>query len=172
MKPKTKLTLLPLVLVPVIVGLDQWTKTLVRKALPVGESIAPINFLGDFFRILHWKNTGAAFGIFQNANLILMILSSLIVVVLAVYYISMKENNTLIRIGLAMAMGGALGNLIDRVTQGYVTDFMSFGRFPIFNLGDSAVTVGVGLMVLALLLESRQKNPSDQTETAIKDENV
>ena len=172
MKPKTKLTLLPLLIVPVIVVLDQWTKTLVREALPVGESIAPLNFLGDFFRILHWKNTGAAFGIFQDANLILMVLSSLIVAVLTWYYFTMKENKPLIRVGLAMAMGGALGNLIDRVTQGFVTDFLSFGRFPIFNVGDSAVTVGVGLMVLALLLESHSKNPEVQVEAAIKDENA
>lgn len=171
MKPKTTLTLLPLVIVPVIVALDQWTKTLVREAIPVGESIAPFNFAGDFFRILHWKNTGAAFGIFQDANLILMILSSLIVVVLAGYYFTMKENNLLIRVGLAMAIGGALGNLIDRITQGYVTDFLSFGRFPIFNVGNSSVTVGVGLMVLALLLESHSKKPEVQVEPAIKDEN-
>ncbi|HSN94904.1 MAG TPA: signal peptidase II, partial [Anaerolineaceae bacterium] len=108
---------------------------------------------------------------FQDANLILMILSSLIVVVLTGYYFTMKDNNLLIRIGLAVAMGGALGNLVDRVTQGYVTDFLSFGRFPIFNVGDSAVTVGVGLMVLALLLESRHTKPVDEIETAIKDEN-
>ena len=159
MKRITKRLILLLPIVAVVIGLDQWTKMLVRKALPVGGSIAPLSFLGDFFQILHWKNTGAAFGIFQDANLILMVLSSLIVVVLLGYYFSMKENHLLIRIGLSLAIGGAFGNLIDRITRGYVTDFLSFGRFPIFNVGDSAVTVGVGLMVLALLLESNTKNP-------------
>ena len=172
MKQVSKRVLLLLPIATIVVGLDQWTKTLVRNAIPVGGSIAPIDFLGDFFQILHWKNTGAAFGIFQDANLILMVLSSLIVVALTWYYFSMKENNRLIRIGLSLAIGGALGNLIDRITQGYVTDFLSFGRFPIFNVGDSAVTVGVGLMVLALLFESRQMKPSDHAEIATKDENV
>lgn len=172
MKPVKKLVLLPLLIVPVIVILDQWTKNLVRLAIPVGESIAPVSFLGNFFQILHWKNTGAAFGFFQDANLILMILGSLIVVVLTIYYFSMKEVNLLIRIGLSLAIGGALGNLIDRVSQGYVTDFLSFGRFPIFNVGDSAVTVGVGLMVLALLLESNHKKPIAEDAAASKDENV
>lgn len=172
MKQVSKRVLLLLPIAAIVVGLDQWTKTLVRNAIPVGGSIAPIDFLGDFFQILHWKNTGAAFGLFQDANLILMFLSSLIVVALTWYYFSMKENNRLIRIGLSLAIGGAVGNLIDRVAQGYVTDFLSFGRFPIFNIGDSAVTVGVGLMVLALLLESKHRKPMAEDATETKDENV
>ena len=171
MKNISKRILLILPIVAIVIGLDQWTKFLVRKAIPAGESITPVSFLGDFFQILHWKNTGAAFGIFQNANLILMVLSSLIIVVLTWYYFSMKENNLLIRIGLTLAIGGAFGNLIDRITQGYVTDFLSFGRFPIFNIGDSAVTVGVGLMVLALLLESKGKNVAPEDAVASKDGN-
>ena len=171
MKPIAKRVLLILPIVAIVIGLDQWTKMLVRKAIPVGGSIAPLGFLGDFFQILHWKNTGAAFGIFQNANLILMVLGSLIVVVLTWYYFSMKENNLLIRIGLSLAIGGAFGNLIDRITRGYVTDFLSFGRFPIFNIGDSAVTVGVGLMVLALLLESKSKKIVPEDAMATKDGN-
>ncbi len=171
MKRIAQRLLLLLPIAAIVIGLDQWTKMLVREAIPVGGSIAPVSFMDDFFQILHWKNTGAAFGIFQNANLILMVLSSLIVVVLTWYYFSMKDNNLLIRIGLSLAIGGALGNLIDRITRGYVTDFLSFGRFPIFNVGDSAVTVGVGLMVLALLLESRGKNAALEESVAAKDEN-
>ena len=162
MRQSVKRLLLLLPIVAVVAVLDQWTKTLVKNAIPVGTSIVPSTFLGDFFQILHWKNTGAAFGIFQNANLILMILSMLIIIVLTWYYFSTKDNNLLIRIGLSLAIGGAVGNLIDRITQGYVTDFLSFGRFPIFNIGDSAVTVGVGLMVLALLLENEHRKQSDK----------
>lgn len=172
MKPFLRRAVFLIPIAAIVVILDQWTKTLVREALAVGEGIAPLAFLGDFFHILHWKNTGAAFGFFQNANLILMILGILIVIVLTSYYFTMKDNNLLIRIGMSMAIGGALGNLVDRVTQGYVTDFLSFGKFPIFNVGDSAVTVGVGLMVLALLLESQGKKPAEPSETAIKDENA
>lgn len=162
MKQSVKRLLFLLPIVAVVVFLDQWTKSLVKNAIPVGTSIVPNTFLGNFFQILHWKNTGAAFGIFQDANLILMILGILIIVVLTWYYFSTKDNNLLIRIGLSLAIGGAVGNLIDRIAQGYVTDFLSFGRFPIFNVGDSGVTVGVGLMVLALLLENEHRKQPDK----------
>jgi signal peptidase II len=172
MKQNSKRVVLLILIFAAVVALDQWTKTWVRNAIGIGESIAPISFLGDFFRLLHSKNTGAAFGILQNANLILMFLGFMIIGVLVWYYFSMKENNGLIRVGLALAIGGAFGNLVDRVTQGYVTDFLSFGRFPIFNVGDSAVTVGVGLMVLALLLESKHQKPVKKDEPETKDGNA
>ncbi len=172
MKRSLKWVLLLLPIVAIVVLLDQWTKSLVKSAIPVGASIVPPTFLGDFLQILHWKNTGAAFGIFQNANLILMILGILIIIVLTSYYFLMKDDNLLIRIGLSLAIGGAIGNLIDRVTQGYVTDFISLGHFPIFNVGDSAVTVGVGLMVLALLLETNHKKPLSEENTGSMDGNA
>lgn len=155
---KQKLRYLPLlILVAVfVVLLDQWTKSLVRQAIPVGNSIIPFKFIGPFFRILHWHNTGAAFGLFQDANLILMIAAVIIIITLIWYFLTLNGKNMLVRYGLALAVGGAFGNLIDRVKQGFVTDFISVGSFPIFNVGDSAVTVGVGLMILALLLDSRK----------------
>lgn len=172
MNKNSKKILLILPIVAVIVFFDQWTKTLVERTIPIGGSISPVKFLGDFLQILHWKNTGAAFGIFQNANLILMFLTSIIILVLSWYYFSMKESNLPIQIGLSLAIGGAIGNLIDRITQGYVTDFLSLGRFPIFNVGDSAVTVGVGIMVLALLFEAKHKKPSSEDATELKDEDA
>ncbi len=172
MNQNSKKILLILPIVAVIVFFDQWTKTLVERTIPIGGSISPVKFLGDFLQILHWKNTGAAFGIFQNANLILMFLTSIIILVLNWYYFSMKESNLPIQIGLSLAIGGAIGNLIDRITQGYVTDFLSLGRFPIFNVGDSAVTVGVGIMVLALLFEAKHKKPSSEDATELKDEDA
>ncbi len=81
-----------------------------------------------------------------------------------VYFKSLDEP-VLFRVSLSMMLGGAIGNIIDRVTQGFVTDFIAVGRFPVFNVADSAVTVGVGLMLLAIYLqEKKQKSDPEEAE--------
>ncbi|MGI6249781.1 MAG: signal peptidase II [Anaerolineaceae bacterium] len=143
-----------------VIGLDQWTKYLVQQNLQIGEFWAPFPAIGSFFRFLHWHNTGAAFGIFQNANTILMILSAVVAIVIVVVYHKMAWSDMLARVALALQFGGAIGNLIDRIRQGYVTDFVAVGNFPIFNVADSAVTVGVGLLLLAMIIEEKLRKCS------------
>lgn len=139
-----------------IIGLDQWSKALVREQIALGSEVYPIPFLAPFFRFTYWKNTGAAFGIFQNANMPLLILSILISLVVVWLYFKSEDEPLAFRISLAMMLGGAIGNMIDRIRFGFVTDFIAVGSFPVFNIADSAVTVGVAIMLIAMLIHERK----------------
>ena len=139
-----------------IVFIDQLTKVLVRQNLTLGETWMPWKWLEPYARIVHWQNTGAAFGIFQNANLILMILSIIVSIAIVIYYQKVDPKDLLGRIAISMQFGGALGNLVDRIKLGHVTDFISVGNFPVLNVADACVTVGVSLLVLSILLQERK----------------
>ncbi|MBP7212697.1 MAG: signal peptidase II [Anaerolineaceae bacterium] len=143
-------------IVGLLIALDQWSKALVRDQIALGSEVYPIPFLAPFFRFTYWKNTGAAFGIFQNANLPLLILSILIAGALIWLYFKSEDEPLIFRISLAMMLGGAIGNMIDRISFGFVTDFIAVGRFPVFNIADSAVTVGVGIMLITMLIHERK----------------
>ncbi len=148
-----------------VIVLDQWSKGLIRRNLALGEEIYPIPFLAPFFRFTYLQNTGAAFGMFQNANILLLILAVIIAAAVIWYYHRAVDEPLLYRVSLGLILGGALGNMIDRVQLGFVTDFVAVGRFPVFNVADSSVTVGVALIFLGLILqehkekETRQKDP-------------
>lgn len=165
MKSKVKHNAFLICLVTVIVALDQWTKLLVTHKLAIGEGFSPIAFLGDFFTIVHWRNTGAAFGLFQNANTVLLVVSIIIALAVLFYYQVVNPKDWLAKVSLTLVFSGAVGNIIDRVKFGYVIDFLSFGRFPVFNVADSAVTVGVFLMVIHYLIEERKVLKSKEAET-------
>lgn len=170
---KTKNYLLLFGIAGLIVALDQWSKWLVEKTIPLGEEVFPIRALAPFFRFTFWKNTGAAFGLFQNASLVLLIVSILIAIDLVWTFHNSQNEPLLFKISLALMLGGALGNMIDRVSQGFVTDFIAVGRFPVFNIADSAVTIGVGLMLLTLLLQEkaeRQRKLKQEPMNAGEDE--
>lgn len=145
-----------------IVALDQYTKYLVKLNLVSGESWAPFPAIGNFLRIVNWHNTGAAFGIFQNANTILLILALVIAALTIYYYQKIDISHALVRWSLALMLGGALGNVIDRISQGFVTDFVAIGNFPVFNVADSCVTIGVGFLLLATLLQEREDRNKPQ----------
>jgi signal peptidase II len=120
----------------IIVFLDQLTKFLTKE----------INFeIFSFFKLLYITNTGAAFGIFKNYS-ILIIFISIIVIGLLIYYINKipKEDY----IGYGLIIGGALGNLIDRIFFGYVRDFISIWIWPIFNIADIAISIGIILIII------------------------
>lgn len=146
--------LLFLVAAAVVLG-DQASKAYVKAHLPLHQSWMPWAWLAPYFRFTHIKNTGAAFGLFQNTNLVLGILAVIIVAVLIGFYQKLESKDKLAKVALGMQIGGALGNLIDRIAEGQVTDFISVGSFPIFNIADSCVTVGVGLLILSLYLQDR-----------------
>ncbi len=167
MKEKLKHNALLIAIVTVIVALDQWTKILVSHKLALGESISPIKALDGFFKIVHWHNTGAAFGLFQNANLVLLITSIVIVIAVLFYYQGVKKNAWLAKVSLSLIVAGALGNIVDRIKFNYVIDFLSFGKFPVFNVADSAVTVGVFLMVIYFFISEKKAK-----EETLLEENV
>ena len=163
-----------LILFPIaagIIALDQWTKVLIRNTLKIGEILPLWDWLTPYARVVHWKNTGVAFGMFQNNNILFAILVSIIALVIIIYYPQLTEGDWFLRIALSMQLGGAVGNLIDRLTIGHVTDFVSVGNFAVFNVADASVTVGVGIMILGLWVEEKKlrkikdEEASDSEET-------
>jgi signal peptidase II len=139
-----------------ILIVDQISKALVRNNIPFGGRWMPLEWLTPYFRFVYWENTGAAFGMFQNSGTIFGILAVIVSIFIIVYYPQIPQKETLMRIALAMQLGGALGNLIDRILFGPVTDFISVGKFAVFNVADASISVGVALLILALWINERK----------------
>lgn len=140
-----------------LIILDQWTKSLVRQNLALGEMWMPLEWLSPYARVVHWYNTGVAFGMFQDKNLLFSIVALAVSIFLIVFYPKLTEEDWFLRIALGMQLGGSLGNLIDRFTIGHVTDFVSVGNFPVFNVADASISVGVAVMILGLWIEDRKE---------------
>jgi signal peptidase II len=136
-----------------IVGIDQWTKALVRANLALGEMWSPWPWLAPYARIVNWNNTGAAFGMFQGFSLVFTILAIVVALVIIYYFPRVPARDWILRIAMGLQLGGALGNLVDRLTLGRVTDFISLGSFAVFNVADGSITVGVIVLVLGVWLK-------------------
>jgi signal peptidase II len=141
----------------VVVAVDQLTKELVRRSLDLHASTTVIPGLLDF---THVRNTGAAFGILDAADLpyktvLIAAIASAGLIGVAIYSASLSSHQLAARIGLALIVGGAAGNLIDRIWAGYVVDFVDVYwrdyHFWAFNVADSAITIGVAIMILDML---------------------
>ena len=142
----------------IVVVLDQWTKWLVRENIPFAAQWLPeeLAWLLPYARLVYWHNTGAAFGMFQNASAIFTVLAFIVIGVILFYYPKIESEGWLFRLALSLQLAGALGNLIDRLTQeGKVTDFISVGTFPVFNIADSAISVGTVALILGVWLSER-----------------
>jgi signal peptidase II len=141
----------------VIVALDQWTKAMVRANIPEGTSWLPDSWLwiSPYARIVHWYNTGAAFGMFKDASMVFTVLAFLVIGAILFYYPQVERDNWSLRLALSMQLGGATGNLIDRLTIGHVTDFISVGNFPVFNIADASISVGAAVLFLGVWLAER-----------------
>lgn len=139
----------------VLVLADQYTKHLVRTNLAINEMWNPWPALTPYFRVLHIQNTGAAFGLFKDGNLVFTIIAIVVSLVIIVYAQRVPPGNWLMRTALGMQLGGALGNLVDRLTFGTVTDFVSVGNFAIFNVADASISVGVAFLALLMFFEAR-----------------
>jgi len=137
-----------------VIVLDQLTKAVVLANLPLGASWLPewLSWLSPYARFLHWTNTGAAFGSFQGGNDIIKVLAVIVILLIIGYFPSVPRTERLVRVALSLQLGGAAGNLIDRLRFGHVVDFISVGTFPVFNVADSAISVGTGLLLLGMLL--------------------
>jgi signal peptidase II len=140
-----------------IVVIDQWTKHLVRTLIPFGASWSPWPWLEPYLRIVHWQNTGAAFGMFQRYGLVFTILAFVVSIGILYYYPQVPRKELLIRVAMAMMLGGALGNLVDRLTRGTVTDFVSVGTFAVFNVADACISVGTAILILAVWISERKQ---------------
>jgi len=140
-----------------IIALDQWTKALVRTYVPLGTDWMPdgLAWLAPYMRVRSWYNSGAAFGLFQQGNLILAILAVIVAGFILYYLPRISREDWWMRLAVSMQFAGALGNLIDRIRFGHVTDFISVGNFAIFNVADSSLSVGVAILVLGIWIKER-----------------
>jgi len=128
--------------------LDQITKYFILTNLGLNDSVAVIR--NSFhFTLVH--NTGAAFGIFKDQTLFFISISIVSIISIIIFLKKNTKSSTLIDIALALILGGALGNLLDRLRFGYVVDFLDFRVWPVFNVADSAISIGVFLALLSLL---------------------
>ncbi len=121
---------------------DQASKTWVRNNLLLGESLPPTGF----FRFTHTYNTGSAFGLFPGQTFLLMLASLIGIGILLLYFKNQSISPFWLRTSLGLQLGGAAGNLVDRITLGRVTDFIDVGRWPVFNLADSSIMTGIAIL--------------------------
>jgi signal peptidase II len=143
----------------IIISLDQWTKALVRSNVPLGTDWLPagLAWLLPFARVRHWYNSGAAFGIFQNGNLVFTILAIIVVILILYYFPRTQRNDWWLRVAMVLQFAGAAGNLIDRLYFKQVTDFISVGNFAIFNLADASISTGVVVLLVGVWLKEREE---------------
>lgn len=156
-----------LILSILIIGLDQWTKGLANTQLEYG---IPVAILPVFDLTLRY-NPGAAFSFLSDAGgwqrWFFTAIAAVVSVVLVVWLSRLRNDQKLLACGLALILGGAVGNLWDRLALGYVIDFISVHYqqkyFPAFNIADSAITVGAGLMILDMILHPEEKSDNAQS---------
>ncbi len=164
------------IIAAIIVVLDQLSKVAVRTLIPLGETWTPWPWLAPFARIIHWSNTGVAFGMFQGKSLFFAVLAAVVVAAIIYYYPQIPNMDKVLRFALSMELGGALGNLIDRIfNAGQVTDFISVGNFAVFNVADACITVGVVVLLIGVWLEDKRekaaKKLAETSETSLIDSN-
>jgi len=142
-----------------IVVLDQWTKWLVRTNIALGAMWLPgsLSWMMPYARIVNWSNTGTAFGLFQGLGGIFTVLALIVAGVIIYYYPRVPAEDWWLRLAMALQLGGALGNLTDRLMRGSVTDFVSVGTFPVFNVADASITIGVIILVAGVWWKERSE---------------
>ncbi len=142
-------------------GLDQLTKWLVTSNMTRSQSIPE----EGFFRITYVWNTGSAFGLFTGHGEILTVVSVAAVALLLFFYRHAGQESLIVRMAIGLQLGGALGNIVDRFRLGHVTDFIDVGPWPIFNIADSSIVVGISIMVVYFLY-TRERYVPTPTEAA------
>lgn len=149
--------------------LDQATKFAIVRFVPL---LTSVKIIPGFLNITHIHNRGAIFGFFSKAEsrvvYLLLTLASLAALGLVIYYFfKTPREEKLTKISLALIMAGALGNLIDRISKGYVVDFLDFyiqrWHWPFFNIADSCITVGAFLLLFSFLRRRPQCSPSSSS---------
>ncbi len=152
-----------------VIVLDQWSKNIVKANLEVNTYFAPIPEIQHLFRITHVTNTGMAFGLFPGGSWLFTLLAPIVSIAIIIYNQKLELGNRLLRLALGLQLGGAVGNLIDRLTQGFVTDFMDFGPWPVWNIADLSVVTGTILLAFILFQEEREAKNNQQLETETED---
>ncbi len=145
-----------------LVTADQLSKLGIRSNLAIGESLFEVGF----FRLTRIHNTGASFGLFQGQSFLLTIIASVGVAALLLYALFFQRKLPFLgnwpgKLALGLVLGGTVGNLIDRIYLGYVTDFIAVSIWPAFNIADSAVVVGIIMLAYSLIGLARAGERAD-----------
>ncbi|MFW5998249.1 MAG: signal peptidase II [bacterium] len=133
----------------IIVILDQWIKYLVDNSFQYGQSYPIIQ---DIFHLTYVRNTGAAFGILKDYTEVFILLS-IIVIIFMIIILYKSPKNIILELGIGLIIGGAIGNLIDRIRLGFVIDYIDLQIWPVFNLADIFVTIGTIIFIYILMTE-------------------
>lgn len=153
------------ILALIIIGIDQWTKWLIVKNMELGESITIIE---NFLYITSHRNRGAAWGILQGQMWFFYIITTVVIIGIIYYMAKYAKGKALLGISLGLMLGGAIGNFIDRLLRKEVVDFVDtyiFSYdFPIFNVADSALVVGVALLMIQMFREEREAKEKSNGE--------
>jgi signal peptidase II len=158
----------------VVIALDQWTKWLVRENIEFGGQWLPdwLSWLAPYARLVHWYNSGAAFGMFQNGNLIFTTLAFIVIGAIIYYYPRVESEDWTLKLAMGLQLAGASGNLIDRLMMGKVTDFISIGAFPVFNVADASISIGVVVLLLGVWIKEYQDKARAMREKQAAEEKV
>jgi signal peptidase II len=135
---------------------DQVTKHAVASSLSLGEGVHVVGPL----TIRHVQNSGIAFGFFSNATAVVIIVTAIAIGWMLAYFARSGARHPVLPVALGLVIGGSLSNLSDRVRLGFVTDFLDFRYWPAFNVADSCIVVGVGILLAALVLTEREPRPA------------
>ena len=146
-----------LLIAGLVVGLDRLLKGWAASSLTLSD---PRPLLGQAIRLTRVHNVGGAFGIFPGNGTLFVVVSSIVALIVLFFIARGRYHSRLLNTGLALVLGGAVGNLIDRLYFGYVLDFFEVRGFPVFNLADACVTVGVGLILIRTFLGGEKDRTS------------
>ena len=150
----------------IIVAIDQWTKWLVVKNMELGERII---IADPTFALLSHRNRGAAWGMLEGQMWLFTIVTVVVVIGILYYFHKEAKGKPLFQISLMVLLGGTLGNFIDRIFRGEVVDFADVlipvinYDFPIFNVADAALTIGVVMLIIVILLEEKAEKAAKKT---------
>ena len=140
-----------------VIVVDQLVKSVVASSLKGGRVV---DILGGLVRFDYTSNTGAAFGVFRAGGVFFAVVALVVSAGILAYFRRVATSPLLVRFALGLILGGALGNLIDRIRLGYVVDFIDLRWWPVFNLADSAIVVGVCLLVAHSLAQPSTERPT------------
>ena len=146
----------------IVLVLDQWTKVLVERHLPLQQPWNPFDFLRPTVTLNHVTNKGAAFGIFPSASTFFTLVGIIIPIVILIFHRRFPSEFLGMQVALGLQMGGALGNLVDRLTRGHVVDFIDFHFWPVFNVADSSVFIGGVILAYYFLFKIEDEAPQSQ----------
>lgn len=144
----------------VVLAADQATKLLVRNLMQPDQTFPLID---GFLKLTYVKNTGAAFGMFSNGRPVFVAATILAIILILVYHVKTKDTGVWFNIALGLELGGACGNLIDRVVRGWVTDFVHVSNFAVFNAADAAISVGVAVLLVTLAIDIARDRKEEST---------